>query len=208
MVILVTCKIDGCERGGILRKGMCEGHYRRWRRHADPLGGVYRRDRGMSREAFLAWVKSNLVPNGECLDWRGPKDRDGYGRAWLGGVRFGVHRLMLEAAKGAPLDENLFALHTCDRPSCANPDHLYWGTQADNTRDMDARGRRGVRMVGTRIGEQIHNSKLNPIAVRVVRFLAARGVSVARLARAHGLSEGCLRHVIKGRAWTHVPVSA
>ena len=31
-----TCSIDECERGGKLRRGWCEMHYRRWRMHGDP----------------------------------------------------------------------------------------------------------------------------------------------------------------------------
>lgn len=33
------CSVDGCENRGDIRKGLCNLHYRRWRRHGDPLGG-------------------------------------------------------------------------------------------------------------------------------------------------------------------------
>lgn len=34
----MTCTITGCRKPRVAR-GWCEGHYRRWRRHGDPLGG-------------------------------------------------------------------------------------------------------------------------------------------------------------------------
>ena len=34
-----TCTIDGCERGGKLRRGLCGMHWQRFRKHGDPLGG-------------------------------------------------------------------------------------------------------------------------------------------------------------------------
>jgi len=33
------CTVDGCENRGGIRHGFCNLHYRRWRRHGDPLGG-------------------------------------------------------------------------------------------------------------------------------------------------------------------------
>lgn len=33
------CAIEDCENRGDIRKGLCNKHYRRWKRHGDPLGG-------------------------------------------------------------------------------------------------------------------------------------------------------------------------
>src|SRR5262245_17140536 len=50
-----------------------------------------------------------------------------------------VSRLILAAKLMRSLKEN--ALHTCDTPSCINPDHLFEGTIGDNNRDKTAKGR-------------------------------------------------------------------
>ncbi len=34
----MICKIDGCENGGKITRGMCRRHYAQWRRAGDPLG--------------------------------------------------------------------------------------------------------------------------------------------------------------------------
>jgi hypothetical protein len=33
-------------------------------------------------------------------------------------------------------------LHTCDNPECCNPEHLVTGSQGENTRDTEIKGRR------------------------------------------------------------------
>lgn len=79
-----------------------------------------------------------------CWEWLGPKDRDGYGRYNMKPSRYGAHRLAYEWIKG-PIPPNMVVCHSCDNPSCVNPDHLWIGTQLDNIADMDAKGRRNHR---------------------------------------------------------------
>lgn len=37
-----SCSVDGCEKGGQLRRGWCKMHYQRWKRHGDPLATKHR----------------------------------------------------------------------------------------------------------------------------------------------------------------------
>ena len=52
------------------------------------------------------------------------------------------HRYAWEAYRG-PIPVEMHVLHKCDTPACVNIEHLFLGTQLDNIRDMDAKGRRG-----------------------------------------------------------------
>lgn len=54
-----------------------------------------------------------------------------------------AHRLSWQIANGS-IPDGLQVLHHCDNGACIRPDHLFVGTQADNMRDMDAKGRRGT----------------------------------------------------------------
>lgn len=50
-------------------------------------------------------------------------------------------RVALEAKLGRQLVNGEVPRHTCDNPACVRHDHLLVGTQADNNRDRDERGR-------------------------------------------------------------------
>ena len=74
-----------------------------------------------------------------CWVWLGGRNLKGYGHIEYHGRRYLVHRLFYALNKGEPGD--LIVRHSCDNPSCVNPDHLSLGTHADNIADMVSKGR-------------------------------------------------------------------
>lgn len=77
-----------------------------------------------------------------CLEWKGLLDKDGYGRVKRNNVDTRSHRSFFEIWHGITLKPEEVLLHACDNPLCFNPFHLRKGTQAENVKDMDAKGRR------------------------------------------------------------------
>jgi len=53
----------------------------------------------------------------------------------INGKSHKVHRVALERKLGRPIKPGYLALHTCDNPSCCNPDHLFEGTHKDKSFD-------------------------------------------------------------------------
>lgn len=101
------------------------------------------RIRATERDRFAARVAPGAPL--ACWPWQGAASSDGYGvvRLGRGGRRRLVyaHRLAYALAYGSPGRRQV--LHRCDNPICVNPMHLRAGTQADNVRDMIAKGRAG-----------------------------------------------------------------
>jgi len=78
-------------------------------------------------------------PN-ECWEWSAGKFKQGYGAFGIDKKMVNTHRVAYELFVG-PIPEGLCVLHTCDNPSCVNPNHLFLGTQKDNIQDMVKKGR-------------------------------------------------------------------
>lgn len=88
------------------------------------------------------WSKVAIKSSDQCWNWKAGKDKKGYGIFWNSGNKVRAHRFAFEVAQIGFIPEGMNILHKCDNPSCCNPRHLYAGTQFDNVRDMDTRGRR------------------------------------------------------------------
>ncbi|MFA5943197.1 MAG: HNH endonuclease signature motif containing protein [Candidatus Thermoplasmatota archaeon] len=125
-----------------------------------------------------------------------------------------VHRLSWELANG-PIPPGLNALHHCDNPPCVNPAHLFLGTQAENVRDMEAKGRayhpcgarngRFTKPGSNPRGERNGQSKLTEIGVREIRdSVAIRGESRVAVALRFGVSAGLVGQIVRRSAWHHV----
>lgn len=122
------------------------GHWRRNRAHL-PLA-----DRFWEKVDKDGCVPSHCPEIGECWLWIGAKDHGRYGRLPTIVPSRKAHEskayhdtrathISWELHFG-PIPDGLKVCHRCDNPPCVRPDHLFLGTQTENIRDMEAKGRR------------------------------------------------------------------
>jgi hypothetical protein len=77
-----------------------------------------------------------------CWIWQRCKNNLGYGfTTYHGKGNQLVHRVAYMEFIGPIPDPSV--CHNCDNPSCCNPDHLWSGTQRQNTQDMISKSREG-----------------------------------------------------------------
>jgi hypothetical protein len=133
-----------------------------------------------------------------CWEWRGARDKNGYGKAGWNNRLFRAHRIALSLVDG-DWDSPLQVLHTCDNPPCCNPSHLWRGTNSDNRRDMYAKGR---RRPGGAKGEAAGAAKLTSEEVLAIR---ASPLSGAQLAKQYGVARNYIFAVKKRITWKHLP---
>ena len=181
----MLCKVDGCA-SNVSKRGYCNKHYLRWRRHGDPTAG--QKMRNQTRSDFCVYAMSKVTRNGECLEWDGGRESNGYGVTTIHDRHEKVHRLICEHYHGPQPNDRPCALHTCDNPPCINPDHLYWGSKNDNARDRDVRGRNGT-------------AKLSNEKAVDVRRLHSSGMKTRSIAGLFGVSERTVRDVLSRRSW-------
>lgn len=153
-------------------------------------------------------------PTTGCWLWTAGLQKYGYGGFSMRARTYPAHRISWLMHRGAIGDK--FVLHKCDTPACVNPEHLFLGTQADNIRDMDRKGRgrrlgvagarNGARLYPERLsrGEKRYNAVLTDALVREIRLAADAGEGPASIGRRLHLDRNHVSHVIKRRSWRHV----
>lgn len=159
------------------------------------------------RTALADRFWSKVDKTGACWLWTGSTVNGGYGKISEGGVHGRLllaHRVAFQIANGYE-PTGMVVMHTCDNKLCVNPAHLVAGSQLDNIRDMDRKGRRVCNPVR---GESHRNAKLSgPLAIEI-RSRRAAGESASRLAREFDVSIALVRAIYDGKIWTHVGVGA
>ena len=150
---------------------------------------------------------SKVQKTKECWMWTGTKDQDGYGvianRDGPPSYFRATHVSLMLA--GRPLPAGMHACHSCDNPACVNPDHLWAGTNAENTADRDKKGRHArCGAKSPRRGADHPMAVHRAEKVQKVRELAAEGRSQHGIARALGMSQATVWNIIHGKQWRHI----
>lgn len=179
--------------------------------------GHYQHKRRSPADRF--WEKVARADSSACWAWNGSRVGRGYGQFWDGDRLIVAHRWLYEHLNG-PVPGDIDICHSCDNPSCCNPDHLFAGSRAENMQDCSRKGRtvgqvspdkltRGLshythtkphlRLRGGRHGQ----SKLTDDDARFI--LDSKGVIPQRqLARRFHISQAAVSAIHCRITWTHL----
>ena len=148
------------------------------------------------------WSKVDRRGPDDCWTWTAARDKDGYGHFSINTAAPGgrAHRASWVFANG-PVPPGLCVCHRCDNPPCVNPGHLFLGTNSDNMRDREAKGRR-VAVVGSAHGI----AKLSESQVASILRRVAAGELRTAVAKDLGVHLVTVTRIVTGETWRHVPM--
>ena len=141
-------------------------------------------------------AKSNICMKTECWLWNRYKNKEGRGYCHYKSTTIPASRVSYIAFKGY-IYENLDVCHTCDNPSCVNPEHLFLGTDQDNANDRENK-ERGAK------GEKIKLSKLKNEMISEIRNSRRDGMSQQKIADKYNVSQTAISRVLSKKTWKHI----
>ena len=151
------------------------------------------------------WLRTHIETKGANECW--PATGGGYNKkGWhvsfkASGTRHMAHRAAWIAENG-PIPGKLFVLHRCDNPKCCNPRHLFLGTQADNARDMWAKGRGNA--VGVLPGTKTGPSPFRRLTAETLTWAVgeySQGATQKNIAAALGTTDVALGFAFRGKTY-------
>jgi len=138
------------------------------------------------------WSRVNKTDG--CWEWTASGGR-GYGLIKFNRKTVLAHRLSYVIHHPLTIEllehREIYVCHRCDNRKCVNPSHLFLGSPADNTADMNAKGR------GT--------GKLTETQVREIRIKYANGgITQLQLALEYGVNQSNINRLIRRKRWFHI----
>lgn len=133
----------------------------------------------------------------ECWEWTKSLSKDGYGQLQIPRYKFWYAHTFSYYLYNGLIPEGLCVCHECDNPKCANPEHLFIGTRADNTRDMVEKGRKAK----VPKGEKHWKSKLTETEVLEI-YNAPNTYS--ELAETYNVCPATVGFIKNGRNWAYL----
>lgn len=149
----------------------------------------------------IARFEAKFVKVDGCWNWTASR-RHGYGQFSLGGVLGTMeqaHRVAYTLYIGV-IPDGMCILHSCDNPSCVNPQHLWVGSRADNNMDRDQKDR-----CKPATGERCATAKLTAANVLTILRLAQQPRTSQRsLGRRFGVNQSGISRIINRKRWVTV----
>lgn len=131
----------------------------------------------------------------------GKTDKGGYTHIKVNKRTRSAHRTAYELWVGK-IPKGLMVCHSCDRPACINPDHLFLGTAKDN---MDDRNKKGRQARGQNHGNAVLTQKLvEEIRSKYVPGVnpSNRGYSAYKLAKEYGVSYSTVNRLVNNKSYS------
>lgn len=168
------------------------------------------REYGVQNETITKILQANIPDNfitvsprfvGEiqdngCIIFQGAKDGAGYGKYFTkDGKQATVTRAVLSEKLGYELPTYMDACHTCDTPSCINPEHLWAGTRTQNLLDASKKGRTQGK------SHPLSNAKLDWEQVREIRQKLAAGERMKDVAEAYSVGRKTIHDIKYHVTW-------
>lgn len=193
-----SCSFQGCDRKQ-RRNGYCDTHSNQLRRFGK-LQAI--RPAAKTWDAYVArfWSRVEKMPGDEgCWLYTGYRNELGYGRlnAFRDKGLILAHRLSWRLSTGDAPPSDLLVCHHCDNPPCVRPEHLFLGTDQDNSTDCQLKERHSK-------GSNQHFARLTEDLVRDIRIAHADGTSIADLARRCGVDPSTVSCAVARKTWKHV----
>lgn len=144
-------------------------------------------------------LRAGYNPGGvdECWGWQEASDKQGYGRLYFRRKLYAAHRVAWMVANSTDIPSGMYVCHSCDNPSCVNPDHLWLGTDADNLADKINKGRQAR-------GERVLSAKLTEADIPEIFRLRQQGLFYREIAKRFNVTTGHIGDVLKRKVWAHV----
>lgn len=136
-----------------------------------------------------------------CWIFTGYIRPDGYGDIKLSGTRKNIrpHRLSKAIADGIPLPKSdVFACHKCDNPRCVNPNHIFWGSHADNMGDMANKGRATGNKMNNK-GRSNPRSKLSKRQFEEIKARIQNGEANTHIAKDYPVTHSTVSMIKLGK---------
>lgn len=133
-----------------------------------------------------------------CWNWQKRKNEWGYGVLHFDSKTLLAHRYAWQHVHG-DVPDGLLVCHKCDNPACVNPEHLFLGTDKDNSDDMVAKRRNRQPK-----GERHPSAKLTERDVQEIRQLIGKEQSTV-IAKRYGVTDRAIAAIKFGKTWRHLP---